>query len=150
MRTLGSVLGNIKMGKLLFEYFQAAGPISNLNQYELKIMEDNTNFIESLLERVTDYGQTSMELAKLKALDKTSQVMSSFFSNATVLIIISLFALFLNFGLAIWIGQILGEIYLGFFAVAGFYGITAVLIYFFMQKWIKRTVGNTFIKQVLK
>lgn len=113
-------------------------------------MEDNTNLIESLIERATDYGQTSIELAKLKALDQTTQVMSSFLSNAVVLIIISLFVLFLNFGLAIWIGHILGEIYYGFFAVAGFYGMTAILVYFFMRKWIKRTVGNTFIKQVLK
>lgn len=112
-------------------------------------MEDNTNFIESLMESVTDYGQTSMELAKLKALDKTSQVMSSLLFNAVVLIIISLFALFLNFGLAIWIGQILGEFYFGFFALAGFYGTTAILTYFFMRKWIKRTIGNTFIKHVL-
>ncbi len=113
-------------------------------------MEDNTNLIESLIERATDYGQTSIELAKLKALDQTTQVMSSFLSNAVVLIIISLFVLFLNFGLAIWIGHILGEIYYGFFAVAGFYGMTAILVYLFMRKWIKRTVGNTFIKQVLK
>jgi hypothetical protein len=113
-------------------------------------MEDNTNFIESLIERATDYGQASIELAKLKALDQTSQVMSSFFSNAVVLIIISLFVLFLNFGLAIWIGQILGEAYYGFFAVAGFYGMAAILVYLFMRKWIKRAVGNTFIKQVLK
>jgi hypothetical protein len=44
----------------------------------------------------------------------------------------------------------LGEAYYGFFAVAGFYGMAAILVYLFMRKWIKRAVGNTFIKQVLK
>ncbi|MBX9733019.1 MAG: hypothetical protein K2X37_03075, partial [Chitinophagaceae bacterium] len=60
------------------------------------------------------------------------------------------FMLFLNLGLALWIGKILGEIYYGFFAVAGFYCIAAILYYFFMLKWIKKCVGNTVIKHVLK
>jgi uncharacterized membrane protein YccC len=57
--------------------------------------------------------------------------------------------LFLNLGLAFWIGQMLGEIYFGFFVVAGFYAIAAIIVYAFMRKWIKRTVGNAFIKQAL-
>ncbi len=112
-------------------------------------MEGHTNLIETLIEKATDYGQTSYELAKLRALDKTSEVVSSLLSHAIVLIIILLFWFFLSLGLAIWIGQILGEIYFGFLAVAGFYGIAAILVYSFMRKWIKRTVGNSFIKQVL-
>lgn len=113
-------------------------------------MEAKTNLIETLIERATDYGITSLELAKLRALDKTSEVVSSLLSHAVVVLIISLFMLFLNLGLAIWIGQLLGEIYFGFFVIAGFYGLTAILVYSFMRKWIKRTVGNTLIKQMLK
>jgi len=113
-------------------------------------MEDNTNLIETLIEKATDYGKTSYELAKLRALEKTSVVISSLLSNAVVLIIISLFMLFLNLGLAIWIGQRLGEIYFGFFVVAGFYGVISILVYSFLRNWIKRMVGDSFIKQVLK
>ena len=114
------------------------------------MMEENINSIESLIERATDYGKTSIELAKLKGLDQMSHVTSSLLSNGLVLVIVSLFALFLNFGLALWIGHMLGEIYYGFFVVAGFWGMLAIVVYFFMRKWIKRTVGNSLIKQVLK
>ncbi|MDP3642426.1 MAG: hypothetical protein Q8S54_04460 [Bacteroidota bacterium] len=114
------------------------------------MMEDHTNLIEKLIEKASDYGKTSFELAKLRALEKTSQLISSLLSNAVVLCIISLFMLFLNLGLAIWIGQSLGEIYFGFFVVAGFYGIISILVFSFWRKWIMRKVGDSFIKQVLQ
>ena len=115
----------------------------------MEIMEDQTNLIETLIEKATDYGKTSYELAKLKALDKTSDVVSSFLAHYVVIVVLFSFMLFLNLGLALWIGKILGEIYFGFFAVAGFYCIAAILIYSFMRKWIKKAAGNLFIKLML-
>ena len=114
------------------------------------MMEENTNLIEGLIEKTVDYGKSSLELAKLKALDKTSDAVSSFLAHSVVIGILYTFMLFLSFGLALWVGKILGEIYFGFFAVAGFYCITAILIYFFMLKWIKKCVGDTIIKLALK
>ncbi|HBY55178.1 MAG TPA: hypothetical protein DEH15_22535 [Marinilabiliales bacterium] len=113
-------------------------------------MEENTNLIEGLIEKTVEYGKSSLELAKLKALDKTSDVVSSVVAHSVVLVTLLSFMLFLSLGLAVWTGKILGEIYFGFFAVAGFYCIVAILIYFFMLKWIKKCVGNTLIKQMLK
>ncbi len=113
-------------------------------------MDDNTNTIETLLEKAKEYGQSSYELAKLKALDKTSDVVSTLLANWVVWVILSSFMLFLNLGLAFWLGEILGKIYFGFFVVAGVYGISGILIYFFMHDWIKKVVCNNFIKQVLK
>jgi ABC-type uncharacterized transport system fused permease/ATPase subunit len=106
--------------------------------------------IETLLEEVGEYGKTSYELARLKAIDKTSDVISSLLAHSVVLIIFLSFMLFLSLGFAVWLGQILGKIYYGFFLIAGFYGITGFLVHFFMRKWIKRLAGDTFIKQVLK
>jgi hypothetical protein len=113
-------------------------------------MESETNLIEELIEKTVEYGKSSLELAKLKALDKTSDVVSSFLAHSVVIIILFSFMLFLNLGLALWIGKITGEIYYGFFTVAGFYCIAAIFIYFFMLKWIKKCVGNMLIKLMLK
>jgi len=113
-------------------------------------MEDNAKLVESLLERAAEYGKTSFELIKLKTLDKTSDVVSSVVPHSVVLVIIVSFMLFLNLGLAFWLGEILGKIYLGFFVVAGFYLITGIVIHFFMHKWLKKIIGNYIIKQVLK
>ena len=96
------------------------------------------------------YGKTSYELVKLKALDKTSDVVSSFIPRSIVIFLVSSFMLFVNIGLGFWIGEILGKIYFGFFVVAAFYGFLGIIIYVFMRKWIKKNVSNYIIKQMLK
>jgi hypothetical protein len=113
-------------------------------------MEDYTKLIESLLERAAEYGKTSYELIKLKALDKTSDVVSSFIPHSVVFVLIASFLLFFNLGLAFWLGEILGKTCFGFFVVAAFYGIIAIVVHFFMHKWLKKLVCNYIIKQLLK
>jgi len=113
-------------------------------------MEDNTKIIESLLERTAEYGKASFELVKLKALDKTSDAVSSLIPHSVVVVLVAVFMLFLNLGLAFWLGEILGRIFFGFFVVAAFYGIAGFVLHFFMHKWLKKTVSNFIIKSVLK
>jgi hypothetical protein len=113
-------------------------------------MEDNAKFIESLLERAVEYGKTSYELEKLKVLDKTSDVVSSFIPHLVVFVIIASFMLFFSLGLALWLGEILGKTCFGFFVVAAFYGITGIVLHLFFHKWLKKLVCNYIIKQVLK
>jgi hypothetical protein len=113
-------------------------------------MEDHTKSIESLLESVVDYSKTSYELAKLKTLDKTSDVASSLIPYSIVFVLFASFMLFVNFGLAFWLGKILGNTYNGFFVVAGFYVVTGLVLPFFFHKRIKDLVWNYIIKQALK
>ena len=113
-------------------------------------MEDNTKLLESLLERATEYGKTSFELVKLKTIDKTTDVVSSLVPHSVVFVLIASFMLFLNLGLALWLGDILGKPFYGFFVVAAFYFLAGIIIHFFMHNWIKKLVGNYFIKRVLK
>jgi hypothetical protein len=113
-------------------------------------MEDNKKMIEELLENALDYGKTTVELAKLKALDKSSDIVSSFVPHSVVLILISAFVLFLNFGLAFWFGDLLGKTYYGFFVIAAFYCVVASFIHFFMHKRLKKSFRNFFIKLLLK
>jgi len=121
-----------------------------LNDIKTEAMEDNAKLIESLLEKTVEYGKTSLELAKLKALDKTADVVSSFIPHTVVFVFIASFLLLFNLGLAIWLGEILGKIYYGFFVVAGFYGIISIVLHFFFHKRFKKILSNYFIKQVLK
>jgi hypothetical protein len=113
-------------------------------------MEENTNLLETLLDRAAEYGETSIELVKLKALDKTMNIVSSAVPFSIVILLASFFFLFLNLGLALWLGEILGKAFYGFFVVAGFYVFAGIIIHFFLHKWIKKLVGNYFIKRVLK
>lgn len=113
-------------------------------------MEDNTKSLESLLESAVDYGKTSFELAKLKTLDKTSEIVASVIPHSIVIILFASFMLFVNFGVAFWLGEILGNNYYGFFVVAGFYIFIGLVIQIFFHKKIKNMVWNYIIKQVLK
>jgi hypothetical protein len=113
-------------------------------------MENKTNIYETLLESATDYGKTSFELVKLKALDKTADVISSFIPQTVVFVLIGSFLFFISIGLALWIGKLLGNIYFGFFIVAAFYGLTAIVCNFLLKKGIKQSVYDYIIKQMFK
>ena len=105
---------------------------------------------ESKLENAVKYGKTSCKLYKLKAIDKTSDVISSFIARLIVMGFISSFLLFLSLGFALWLGEILGNTYVGFFLVAVFYGIMGIFIRLFLSKQLKMTISNQVINQLLK
>jgi hypothetical protein len=113
-------------------------------------MEDLTDIFESFLEKAKEYSKTSIELLKLKALEKTSGVISSIISRIAVIIFIFMFFLLGNIGISLWLGEILGKSWYGFLSVAAFYGIVGVVLYFFLHKSLKKLVGNFIIKQILK
>lgn len=115
--------------------------------------ETTENFkdsIETLLESATDYGKTSLDLIKLKTIDKTSDAISSIIPSLIVLMILMVFLLFLNLGVALYLGEILENIIYGFLAVAVFYGVIGLIVRFLMRNRIKRKIYNYIIKQALK
>ncbi len=113
-------------------------------------MEEHVKLIETLIDRAGKYGKTSFELEKLKALDKTTDVLSSLLPLYIAAIIMAACLLFTGLGLAFWLGELFGRIFFGFFAVAGGYFLAGILYYSLMRRWIKRIVCNYMIKQALK
>ena len=112
-------------------------------------MENKTTIFEPLFESVQAYGKTSYELYKLKAVEKTSGITSSFFSRAIAVCVLLLFVLMASIGVAFWLGDLLGKTHNGFLCVAGFYGITGSVIYFFLHNWIKKRIRNSIISKML-
>ncbi len=112
-------------------------------------MENKIHFIERLFERIEEYGKTSYELLKLKAVDKTTEVVSTFVSRVYFVFFLSMFIVFVSIGAALLLRELLGKSYYGFFCVAGFYGIVGCIIYIFLNNWIKKCVGDSFISQML-
>lgn len=113
-------------------------------------MEDNAKSLELLLEKAVEFGKTTFELEKLKALDKSTAVASSLIPHSFVILLIASFLLFLNLGIALWLSEILGRIFYGFFIVGAFYVVASLIIRFFMLKWLKKIIRNYLIKQALK
>lgn len=113
-------------------------------------MEKNVNLIESLIESTIEYGKSSAELAKLKALHKTSDILSSSLPHLVVTVVVIFFVLFISLGLALLLGTILENAFYGFFIIGVFYGVAGLLIHFFMHKWMKRKFGDFIVKQLFK
>ncbi|MBI3520870.1 MAG: hypothetical protein HY062_16145 [Bacteroidetes bacterium] len=112
-------------------------------------MDDKATFIEPLLLKAEAYGKTSYELIKLKTIDKTSDVLSTGVSRGIAILAFSVFLVMVNIAIALWLGDILGKSYYGFFCVAGFYAVCGLILYFFMHNWIKERISNSIISQLL-
>ena len=113
-------------------------------------MSDNATPLTRLLERAEDYGNTTIELFKLNAIDKSADVVSSLVSRLAVIFAVALSLLIINIGLALWLGKMLGDSFYGFFIIGGFYAILAILLHLYRHQWIKNPVSDSIIKQMLK
>jgi hypothetical protein len=113
-------------------------------------MDEPKEMIESLIEKGERYGKTTLELLKLKTIDKSSDVASTLVSWIVVIVFAVLFFTIANIGIALWLGKLLGESYLGFFAVAGFYGLLTLFFLIFRKQLVKNPVSNSIVKQILE
>lgn len=113
-------------------------------------MEDKTTPVEVLLGRAQAYTKTSIQLFKLKATDKLSEMCSNLASGLVLLVILALIFVNLNIGIAILLGDLLGKLWMGFMLVAGLYACVGIIVYLWRDKWIKRPVSDSIIAQLLK
>ena len=119
-------------------------------QLKIKKMKERETILEPLLEKAEDFGKTSLELFKLKAIDKASDIVSSLIPQSVVLIFALIFVLFLNLGIAFWVGELWGSVSFGYLAVAAFYAVCGIIIHFLLHDKIKERIRNSVIKQLLK
>lgn len=105
--------------------------------------------MENLTNSVEAYSRTSIEIAKLKVLQTTSDVAASLVARLSVVLAVSLFAFVFNVGIALWLGELLGKNYHGFFVVAAFYLLVAALLHFVLPAWMRKTVGGIIITEAL-
>jgi hypothetical protein len=113
-------------------------------------MENIATNIDQLYQKAKQYSNTSLEIVKLKAVDKASDIVSSLAVSLIMVLIVALFSLFLNIGIALWIGKTLENYAIGFFIVSSFYLLLGIIVYFYRKTLIKVSVDNFMIKKLLK
>jgi len=113
-------------------------------------MEEKTTPVEVLLERAQTYTKTSIQLFKLKATAKLAEMISNLVSGVAVVVIVILFFVNFNIGIALLIGDSLGKAWLGFVIVSGVYAFIGFIVYLFRNRWIKNPVNESIIAQMLK
>lgn len=113
-------------------------------------MENIATNIGKLYDKAEQYSRTSLELIKLNAIDKSSDVISSLAVVATLAFIVAIFTLFINLGLALLIGNALGDYAMGFFIVSGFYVFIGCILYIFRINLIKIPIDNIVVGKLMK
>lgn len=113
-------------------------------------MSEKVSFIEPLFDKFEEYSKTSIDLFRLEAIDKIATYSSLFVFRCILFFFVLIVVFVTNIGASLWIGELLGKPYYGFFCVACFYTLAIGFIYFFMRKWIKKYVGNSIVSEILK
>lgn len=113
-------------------------------------MNEDPTLIDTLFKRVSEFSITYIELLKLKAINKSTEVVSSVLPDLVVSILLFVFLLFINLGVAFWIGDLLGRMYQGFLIVAAFYFLLGFIFHFFMRGWLKKATADYFVKRIFK
>lgn len=118
---------------------------------KIKAMENEPkNNVETLFDQAGDYVETRVDLFKLQVIQKTSDIISSLASRLILILIIVIFVMIANIGIALVLGEWMGKNYYGFFALAGFYLIAGLIFNSFKSKWIKEPVANSIIRKAFK
>jgi hypothetical protein len=114
-------------------------------------MENKTrDQVESLFEKFTEYVETRVNLYKLQAVDKSSDVISSVVSKMLVVLVFAMFVFIINIGIALLLGELLGKAWYGFFILSGFYLITGIIFNYMNSKWFKEPLTDKIIQKFLK
>ena len=106
--------------------------------------------IESLFDSAKEYGKTRIDLIKLRAADKSAEIISSLAAGLVFLIIMIVCFAILSVGLALLLGELLGKSYYGFFILAGFYFIIGLIFLSRKDKWCKGPIADLVIKKIFK
>ncbi len=113
-------------------------------------MKDKAVLLEVLIEKVESYIKTTLELYRLKAIDKITDVFATIASSLVIAFIITLFFILVSIGLSLYLGELLGKSYYGFFVLGGFYGVVTIVICLNRRKWLEAKMNDFLINKIFK
>lgn len=112
-------------------------------------MEKSQTSVEELFYKIKDYGDTRLDLFKLKSINKAAGFLSTVITSVVVAMLFFLVIICVSIGLALLIGQSLGNYYYGFFIIAAIYLIAGLILYANKTKIIKTPISDRLIKDLI-
>lgn len=116
----------------------------------MEVIDNQSTPVESLVDSVKDYVETRLDLLKLKGIDKSSSFLSLLISMLVIILIGFISLIFLSIGIALLLGDLLGNSYYGFFIVTALYFITGLVLYSSREKLLKSPIANSMIKKLME
>lgn len=105
---------------------------------------------QSLIDKIKEYVGLRIELAKLSAVEKGSKLFATIVTDSIIGILLVLTFVFASFGLCFYLSEVIGNTYVGFFIVAGFYLLICLIIYAVKDSIIEKRLSNRMITKVFK
>ena len=112
-------------------------------------MENNPTSVEELFYKLKDYGDTRLDLFKLKAINKVSGFMSTLIVSVVLVVLLFLVLICFTIGLSLLIGGWIGSVFYGFFIMGIIYIIIGLVLFYGRKKFLKTPVSNKLIKELL-
>src|SRR3954468_8185198 len=108
-------------------------------------MEEKTQ-VELLLVHLRDFLKESFNLLVLNTYEKVSRIISGITSVLLIGTLLGFILLFISIGLALWIGRLMNESFVGFFIVGGIYLLMALIFYSNRSRWIQTSIIDVMLK----
>ena len=105
--------------------------------------------MEAILQKAGEYLETRIELIRLQTVNKSSDLLSHILTQFILITLLILFFLMVNIGLALWVGDVLGKLYYGFFIVAGLDGVVGLIFFLLRKSWLKEPINNLMVRKLL-
>ena len=116
--------------------------------------DDYKNEYEKLwdewLPRIKEYSNSRIELLKLNLVEGCAKAIASLTSSLVLFVTFFAFFVFASFAVALFIGKMLGDYYLGFALMAGIYLLLFIITLLVRKKLIERPILNQMIKNLLE
>jgi hypothetical protein len=114
------------------------------------MMETISQEAETILTDAAEYVETKTKLWKLKMVEKIAEIYGVIVSKLIFFYVMAVFVLLLSVGLALWLGELLGKNYYGFFIMGGVFLIAGLILSGVSKGAIEIPSSNTLVKQLLK
>lgn len=112
-------------------------------------METKPTNVEELFYKLKDYGDTRLDLFKLKSISKISGFLSSLITSVILIMLLFLVLICLTVGIALILGNWLGEVYYGFFVMGIIYVIIGLILFKRKDKAMRAPISNRLIKDLM-
>jgi uncharacterized membrane protein YqjE len=101
--------------------------------------------LDNLIENLSGYMEARIELLKIEIREDVAKVLAQALMVVTILFLALIFMLFFSVGLAHFLNSFFEQPYIGYWIVAGIYGIPCLIFIVFRKK-----IGHSFEQHLME
>jgi|LauGreDrversion4_2_1035121.scaffolds.fasta_scaffold2162900_1 uncharacterized membrane protein YcjF (UPF0283 family) len=106
--------------------------------------------IDELTKNIKEYLHTQVEVIKLQAAERGSDVIANILAGMVVMLIFFLCIVFTGIGISLYINQWMHSSWIGFLIIASVYLLIALIVWLARTKLLRLPIMNSIIQHLLK